>query len=96
MPPVHTPLTQSEPIAQDWPAVHWAGQLPPQSTSVSSPFFTKSVQLAAWQTFRLHTPVVQSEGALQPLPGGQGAQPPPPQSMSVSVPFCTPSEQPAI
>jgi hypothetical protein len=45
--PVHTPLTQSVPSAQNLPLTQSALQLPPQSVSVSVPFFTLSVQLGA-------------------------------------------------
>jgi hypothetical protein len=32
-----------------------AAQLPPQSTSVSDPFFTPSEQVAVWQRFPMQT-----------------------------------------
>ena len=48
MPPVHTPLWQSLPVPQAWPSAQrlpWLTQVePPQSTSVSAPFFTVSAQ----------------------------------------------------
>jgi hypothetical protein len=46
-PPAQTPLTQSVAVAHDLPFAH-CGQLgPPQSTSVSLPFLTPSVQVGA-------------------------------------------------
>jgi hypothetical protein len=33
---------------------------PPQSPSVSFPFFTRSLHVGAWQTFAMQTPLVQS------------------------------------
>ena len=41
---------------------------PPQSTSVSLPFFTPSLQVGAWQMPPVHTPLVQSPATAQPLP----------------------------
>ena len=47
VPVSHWPLAQSRgPSAQPWPSAHFAHPLPPQSTSVSSPFLTPSEQLA--------------------------------------------------
>src|SRR5262249_20120448 len=43
-PILHTPLMQSPPPPQVWPSGH-LGQLPPQSTSLSLPFFTWSAQV---------------------------------------------------
>jgi len=46
-PPVQTPVAQSVAVAQRLPSAH-AGQFgPPQSTSVSLPFWTASVQVGA-------------------------------------------------
>jgi hypothetical protein len=64
---------------------------PPQSSSVSSWFWTESEQDAAWQTRRVHTPLSQSVGSAQSSPAAQGPHVMPPQSVSVSVPFCMPS-----
>jgi hypothetical protein len=70
-------------------------QGPPQSASVSEPFFTVSAQVGAAQV-RLaagHTAFTQSVPSLHALPSSQRGQVGPPQSMSVSVPFFTPSAQ---
>src|SRR5689334_17699859 len=58
-------------------------QLPPQSTSVSLPFLTPSVQ----------TPFEQSAPTVQTLLSAHLLQVPPPQSTSVSAPFFMPSRQ---
>jgi hypothetical protein len=60
---------------------------PPQSTSVSVPFFTPSVQAGNAQIEFLHTPLEQSEPIAQPAPSTHTAHVPPPQSTSVSSPF---------
>jgi hypothetical protein len=65
---------------------------PPQSMSLSLPFFTPSAQLGAW-----HRPAVQSRLAQSPfppqvLPGAHAVQRDPPQSTSLSPAFCVPSE----
>src|SRR5690554_632885 len=59
------------------------GQLPPQSTSVSLPLCTPSLQLGAWQMPFVHTLLWQSMAPKQPAPSGHAWQPPP-QSTSVS------------
>src|SRR5689334_9642730 len=60
--------------------------LPPQSMSVSAPFFTASVGEGIWQTSSLQTPLVQSVVPLaQPFPSSHFGAAPPPQSTSVSV-----------
>ena len=46
-PPVQTPLMQSPPVAQCLPSAHFGQLGPPQSTSVSLPFWTPSVQVGA-------------------------------------------------
>jgi hypothetical protein len=81
-------MVHALPVAQ-------GGQVPPpQSTSVSAPFFTPSVQLGA-----AHVPLVQvsppaqSLAMVHALPVAQGGQVPPPQSTSVSAPSFTPSVQ---
>jgi hypothetical protein len=82
-------LMQSPPTLQDFPTLQSA-QAPPQSTSVSEPFATPSLQVGAWHRPLRHTPLWQS-----PLPKQLAllAHLPhvPPQSTSVSVPFFTPS-----
>jgi hypothetical protein len=53
MPPVQTPLWQSMLDAHARPSAHFfccCTQGPPQSVSVSAPFFFVSVQLGAGQT----------------------------------------------
>src|SRR5262249_26805848 len=66
---------------------------PPQSTSVSSPFFTVSSHAGTWQTMLVHTPLWQSGAATHIRPSLHGPQSGPPQSTSVSLAFCTPSTQ---
>src|SRR3569623_552736 len=104
-PAVHTPLAQLAPLvphicptAHSW-LVGAAAQVPPQSTSLSLPFLTVSLQLAGVQVpFAPHRPFTQSPATVQPLPSphflfvGDAAQEPP-QSVPVSVPFFTPSLQ---
>ena len=67
-PPPHTPARQGS-VAQSELTMHirpvtQRGQSvgPPQSTSVSRPFRTPSVQLAPMQTPSVQTPVGQSSG----------------------------------
>jgi hypothetical protein len=91
--PVHTPLWQSEPATQMPLVGHFGHAPPPQSTSVSVPFFTVSVQLDDWQMLPTHTPLWQSVPPLHTLPATHFGQPAPPQSTSVSVPFFTRSVQ---
>jgi hypothetical protein len=68
------------------PARH-GPQVPPQSVSVSVPFFTASSQLGARQSESLpHTSLAQSELSSQLPPVGQPGQVPP-QSLPVSSPF---------
>jgi hypothetical protein len=45
VPPEQTPLWQSPSLPHDWPLPQ-AAQLPPQSASVSEPFWTLSLQEA--------------------------------------------------
>jgi hypothetical protein len=91
VPPEQTPLVQSAGTAQAFPSLHGV-QLPPQSTSVSVPFLTVSVQLGAEQVIVAgsHTPLTQSAPMAQPRVSAHGEQLPP-QSTSVSEPFATPS-----
>jgi hypothetical protein len=62
------------------------GQLPPQSVSVSLPFFTPSMQLAGWHVagFPEQTPLWQSPAPVQRKPFAHFGQDEP-QSTSVSV-----------
>ena len=81
------PLAQSSARAHDLPIAHFAPvHAPPQSTSVSVPFFTRSLQSAGWHVVE-HTAVEQSAEPLQGLPAGHLGQEPPPQSTPVSEPF---------
>lgn len=94
--PEHTLLEQSAARAQLEPSLQ-AGQLPPQSTSVSLPFLAPSLQLGAWHLAGLpeHTPLVQSPATLHSLPSAHlVVHVSPPQSTSVSPPFLTLSGQP--
>ena len=92
MPPAHTWLTQSVPAKQPPPGAH-GPQVPPQSTSVSDPFFTLSAQVGTWQVPPTHTWLLQSVGTRHPRPELQAGQAAPPQSMELSEPFCTKSVQ---
>ena len=65
--------------------------------SVSTPFFTLSVQVAPWQTLPEQTELVQSVGRVQLLPGVQRLHDvAPPQSTALSPPFSMPSVQVAV
>ena len=67
---------------------------PPQSTPVSLPFCTPSLQVGvAHSMFAPHFLLMQSRFTLHILPLPQAMQAPPPQSTSVSVPFLVRSEQ---
>jgi len=68
-----------------------AGHEPPQSLSVSVPFFTPSEHVGAAQTLFVQTPLVQSGPSAQPFPTSHLVAHEPPQSTSVSVPFFAPS-----
>src|SRR5687767_7582973 len=69
-PPSQRPALQSVPTLQPWPTAHCGAPGPPQSTSVSSPFFVPSVGDAAWQMLSLQTPVRQSLPVVHVLPAG--------------------------
>jgi len=88
------PPTQSLSTLHIFPAAH-LGQAPPQSTSVSVPFFTVSVHVGAAHDFvpPLHTPVVQSAPELHFLFTPHVGPQTPPQSISDSVEFMDPSKQ---
>ena len=90
----HTPLAQSVFSTHSSKLAHLDEQLPPQSVSVSSPFATPSVQVAAKHTFvpsESHTRVTQSSPVEQPASTGHLLHTPPPQSTAVSMPFITAS-----
>jgi hypothetical protein len=93
VPAVQAPLVQSVSSAHAWPSPQ-PGQGPPQSTAVSAPFFTRSVQLGAAQTLLAQTPLSQSVALAHPPPAAHGGHAPPPQSTPVSAPFFTRSVQP--
>jgi hypothetical protein len=63
------------------------GQVPPQSTSVSLPFFTVSVHVGATHFDAVQTPDAQSSGPAQARLSPQCIGHDPPQSTSVSLPF---------
>jgi hypothetical protein len=95
--PEQTPLAQSvakpqvEPVLQRWQVV-----APPQSTALSLPFLTTSVQLGTWQMLPMQILLLQSLPAEQILPSAQTlpeATHGPPQSLSVSPPLVAPSVQ---
>jgi hypothetical protein len=67
------------------------GQAPPQSTSVSLPFFTVSVHVGAMHFDAAHTPDAQSSGTAQARLSPQRVVHELPQSTSVSLPFFTES-----
>jgi len=85
VPPVgipHTPEVQSRATAHALLSGQGA-QPPPQSRSVSVPFFTLSMQVGAWQVVPVQTPETQSAAPPQPSPVAHLPQLPP-QSTSVS------------
>jgi len=92
-----TAETQSPLVPHPLPsAQRLAGaQGPPQSASVSEPFFTASPQVeeAQIEVPAGQTAFTQSVPSLQLLPSSQWGQVAPPQSTAVSVPFLTPSVQ---
>src|SRR5205823_1848898 len=85
----------SVPVMHAFPTAQ-PGQPPPQSTSVSAPFFTLSMQPGATHIPLVHTPLAQSIPVLQPLPPSHLLGQLPPQSMSVSSPFFAPSVQDGV
>ena len=88
-----TKVVQSVEAVQVLPEPHAVHTEPPQSVSVSVPFFTESVQLALWQNPPEQTPPTQSPLAAQRLPAPHFGHVAPPQSTSVSAPFFTTSVQ---
>src|SRR5258708_79992 len=96
--PKQKPFVQSAAVAPcSWSAHFFprpAQRVPPQSTSVSSPFCCVSVQFGTLHfPFTPHTLLWQSVPARQVSPSMQGLQAPPPQSTSVSAPSLMPSVQ---
>jgi hypothetical protein len=68
---------------------------PPQSTSLSLPSTTPSLQLCARQVPEAHTPLEQSPLTLHVAPVAHGEHEEPPQSTNVSDPSFTPFEHDA-
>src|SRR5207253_2195365 len=97
---LQVPLWQSPAAPQLTPFAHFlpcpSQVTPPQSTPVSVPFLTPSLQVGAWHV-TLQTPFWQSLAAPQATPVPQVLPSPtqstPPQSTPVSLPFLTPSLQ---
>ena len=90
---MHTAVVQSLAVAHDRPAAQGAQAGPPQSTSVSVPFATPSLQPGSAHTPDEQNDVVQSSPVRHALPTPHAEHVPPPQSMAVSAPFFTPSAQ---
>src|SRR5262245_35504939 len=94
---LHKALSQSASTRQLLPVAHpvaVVGPAPPQSTSVSVPFFRPSSFAAGLQTFvtSSHLTLSQSVVTSHALPTahrGAFVGAPPPQSTSLSVPFLT-------
>src|SRR4051794_2504976 len=89
MPAGHTALAQSPLTTQTLPAAQPGHTPPPQSTSVSRPFFVMSVQLGPAQTFPTQELLTQSPLTRQARPPLHFGHIPPPQSTAVSMPFFT-------
>jgi len=87
------PLMQLVAPLQPAPNPHFAGQLPPQSTSVSSPSFNPFEQALEAHAPSRQIPLVQSRAAAQEIPFAHLCGQLPPQSTLVSAPFRTPSPQ---
>src|SRR5439155_16462437 len=83
---VHSALTQSRARKQARPLTQGTHVPPPQSTSVSPPFFTASAHEGAAQVAFTHTPLRQSPPPMHACPVWHLGQVLPPQSMSVSAP----------
>jgi hypothetical protein len=97
LPAIHTPLWQSLATLQLRLSAQAPQLAPPQSTSVSVPFLTRSPQLDVWHVFGLpeQTPLIQSAAPVQVLAVAHFEQVPP-QSASLSLPFFMPSLQVAV
>ncbi len=89
--PEQTLSVQSLAAPHPFPSAQRGQAGPPQSTSVSVPFFAPSLHITAAQIAFRQTSLAQSAGPPHPCPCGQVGAPMPPQSMPVSVPFFTPS-----
>ena len=88
-----TPLVQSLATRQSFPSPQRGQAGPPQSTSVSVPFFAPSLQLGVAHLPAVHTSLWQSLRTLQFLPSTHLPHAAPPQSTSLSVPFSVVSVQ---
>jgi hypothetical protein len=86
LPALQTPLSQSPEKVHAALGAQRGHVAPPQSTSLSAPFFTPSAQDATWQWLDAHTLLAQSPPAPHSLPAPHAGHPPP-QSASVSPPF---------
>ena len=84
---MQTPEAQSPPFTQERAASQPGHTPPPQSTSVSLPFFVVSVQDGARQVKSWQTKLLQSDETTQACDGAQGEHVAPPQSTSVSLPL---------
>jgi len=103
LPRVHRPPAQLLPALHLWFVAHRGQAIAgsPQSTSVSAPFLTPSVQVGSWHSRRqtpvekpsAHLPLAQLTPTLHFFPVAQRAQASAvsPQSTSNSPPFFTPS-----
>jgi hypothetical protein len=86
---LQTLAAQSLPPVHVLPVAHFE-QVPPQSTSLSAPFLTASLQAAATHLLLVQTPLAQWLPALQVCPVVQRPHVDvPPQSTSLSPPFRT-------
>jgi hypothetical protein len=79
---VHFPLSQSPPTAQAWPTSHTGQSAPPQSTSVSLPFFISSEHPGPEPPPPWLSPPWLSPPWLEPPPW---LAPPPPPSPGMSL-----------
>jgi hypothetical protein len=87
-PDVQAPVTQSDGARHVRKSSHRGHAVePPQSTSVSPPFCTPSLQVGAAQSPLTHEPLRQSLPVEHVSPTAQPAQAVPPQSTSDSSPF---------
>ena len=86
----HARETQSSATRHIRPTSHEGDDEPPQSTSVSSPFRTRSARGAAHSP-PSHTRLAQSRPVRHPLPSPHEGACVPPQSTADSSPFMTPS-----
>src|SRR5688572_33277677 len=92
----HTPLVQSVSTPQALPSAQPGHCSPPQSSALSPPFCTPSLQEILAQVPALgaqNRPAPQSASTPQPAPLPQRSGQLPPQSSPVSSPFCVPSSQ---